>query len=68
MRNWMTAKRVMLALTASATLWLNTCTMNLRDAIVGGALDFVAGSTTALIDAWFPIVPLLAPPEIDGGD
>lgn len=46
-----------LALLASSTLWLSTCAMNLRDAVIGGAMDFVAGSTTALIDAWLPIVP-----------
>ena len=56
-----------LALLASSTLWLNTCAMNLRDAVIGGAMDFVAGSTTALIDAWLPIVPLLSPPGANGG-
>lgn len=28
------------------------CTANVRDAIVGGAVDFISGTTTSLLEQW----------------
>ena len=35
-----------LALLCGTTLWGSSCAANIRDAILGGALDLVSGSTS----------------------
>lgn len=57
------ARRKILALliATSATLWVGTCITDIRDAIVGGALDYISGTTTGIFDAFFPLASLLAP-------
>ncbi len=36
------------------------CTTIVRDALMGGAFDFVAGTTTDLLSQLFPVVDALA--------
>lgn len=54
-----------LAFLASSTLFTGQCVTDIRDAFIGGALDYLTGSTTSLIDAWFPFATWLAPPTIE---
>lgn len=61
-------KTMALALAASSTLLAGQCMTDIRDALVGGALDYIAGSATSLIDAWFPLATWLAPPTIEIAD
>jgi hypothetical protein len=50
-RKWLT-----LALLCSATLLGSSCVANIRDAILGGALDFVSGSTSDFLSSLLPLV------------
>lgn len=44
-----TWKRWALLVTAFLPLWGGSCATDLRDAVYGGALDFVSGSMTELL-------------------
>lgn len=52
MRHW---KRQLTALLSGAVIMLPSCAMDVRDAIVGGAYDFLAGTTTELLATLFPL-------------
>lgn len=49
-------KWLVLVMLCSTTLLGSSCATNIRDAIVGGALDFVSGSTTSLLSSLLPLV------------
>ncbi len=48
------------ALLLSPMLLAAGCTTIVRDALLGGAFDFVAGSTTDLLTLLFPVADALA--------
>lgn len=52
-------KRWALLATAFLPLFGGSCATDLRDAVYGGALDFVSGSMTELLAALLPIVQVL---------
>ncbi|MBL8877979.1 MAG: hypothetical protein JNG88_02575 [Phycisphaerales bacterium] len=41
---------------SSATFAFTTCSTNMRDALIGGALDWVSGSTSDVLSAVFPLL------------
>jgi hypothetical protein len=50
-RKWLT-----LVVLCGTTLLGASCATNIRDAILGGALDFVSGSTSSLLSSLLPLV------------
>ncbi|MBI4719336.1 MAG: hypothetical protein HY763_16190 [Planctomycetes bacterium] len=43
--------RLLLALGAGGALIAGTCTVDLRDAVVTGAMDYVSGTTTEILSS-----------------
>ena len=52
----MSHKWLVLVMLCGTTFVGSSCVSNIRDAIVGGALDFVSGSTTSLLNSLLPLV------------
>lgn len=42
----------------SSTFAFTTCSTNIRDALIGGALDWVSGSATDILSSVFPTTTL----------
>ena len=58
-----TLRSLMLVAVAGSTLWGMNCTTSLRDAAIGGALDYVTGTTAELLSAYVPADLLLPADE-----
>lgn len=50
-RNW---KRFLL-ISLSGSLMAAGCTLELRDAVFGGLMDFVSGTTTTVLESLLPV-------------
>jgi len=49
------SKWAVLVALAGSTLWGSACMTSVRDAVVGGAMDFVAGNTTNILGQLLPV-------------
>lgn len=47
--------QILAMIATSTTFALTTCSTNVRDALIGGALDWVSGSTSELLSNVFPL-------------
>lgn len=54
-------RRVLLWAATGSILLSNSCTRDLRDSVYGAGVDFVGATASAVLEALFPVDPLLNP-------
>lgn len=55
------ARRILLWVATGSVLLSGSCSRDLRDSIYGAGVDFVGATAGAVLEALFPVDPLLNP-------